>query len=138
MVVHTNSLRKLHNLALPFAAALAFGMEKVFNSELAYVAMPQDVLHQPLWISLVGGVAFFGLIDFYLNLRAAQYMPLYVYVPLSFAFGTCVQNFQSLVILSELADMKVYYAAFTLLGASLALIGALVIQSPNAWNGAKD
>merc|ERR1719491_1165932 len=55
-------------------------------------------------------------------------MPVHVYVPLSFAFCTLVQNFQGLFIFDEIKHMTATHSALTLLGAALALAGALTIQ----------
>lgn len=83
-----------------------------------------------MWLKLVVAVAFFGILDFYLNLRAAQRMPLHVYMPLSFAFGTLIQNYQGLFVFDEIKDMRVYHSALTIVGAASALAGALMIQPP--------
>lgn len=132
VVVHASSLgtNKMQSFALPCTTALAYGLEKVFNSELTYVPMPEKVLAEPLWLELIGAVSLFGLLDFYLNLRAAQHMPVHMYVPLSFAFGTFIQNFQGLVVFDEIKDMQFSHSFLTFLGVVLALTGALMIHPP--------
>jgi len=121
---------KLLSCALPMTTALSYGLGKVFNSELAYVPIPDHFLYEPLLFKLMGAILFFGLLDLCLNLQAAQRMPVHVYAPLYFAFGVLIQNFQGLVIFDEIKDMEVYHTALTFLGAGLALAGALMIQLP--------
>jgi len=130
--VHATPLgtNKMQFFALPCTTALVYGLEKVFNSELTYVPMPEKVLAEPLWLQLVGAVSLFGLLDFYLNLRAAQHMPVHMYVPLSFAFGTFIQNFQGLVVFDEIKGMQLSHSLLTFLGVTLALAGAFVINPP--------
>lgn len=132
-VVHRSSFaasNKLWSCALPLTTSLAYGLEKVFNSELTYVPMPafSKLLVDTEFVRLLSAIAFFGLLDFYLNMRAAKVMPLHQYIPLTFAFGTLIQNFQGLVVLDEIRDMQISHSVLTCLGAALALTGALTVQ----------
>jgi len=134
VIAHADSLgwvlasSKLYRFSLPIATALAYAVEKVFNTELGFVEKPQNIFLEPTWLCMVGMVALLGLTDFYLNMRAAGRMPVHMFVPLSFAFATSFQCFQAMVIFDEFADMSVFCCVMTSLGAGLALAGALLIQ----------
>lgn len=134
LLVHMDSFgclqptNKLYRCALPLTTALACGIEKVFNTELGFMQMPKQLLHQPLWLSMVASVGLLGLMDFYLNVRAAQRMSVQVYVPLAFAFGISLQCFQGMWVFDETKEMTVTHSLLTLMGIIFALTGALVIQ----------
>lgn len=136
VLVHADSFglllssSKLYRYSLPVATALAYAVEKVYNTELGFVQKPQNILLEPMWLFMVAAVALLGLTDFYLNVRAAERMPVHLFVPLSFAFGTSLQCFQAMVIFDEFVDMTYFCSAMTLLGAGLSLLGALMIQPP--------
>lgn len=118
---------------LPFATALAYGLEKVLNTELGFLEMPRDYLPtDPHWFKASAAVAALGLLDFYLNLRGVRLMAVQVFVPITFALGVLVQYFQSVVVLDEFAWMSRRDVAFSALGAALLLAGALCIQAPLA------
>jgi len=133
-IVHADSFgwivtdSKLYRYSLPVATALAYAVEKVYNTELGFIQRPQNILLEPMWLFMVIAVALLGLTDFYLNVRAAERMPVHLFVPLSFAFGHSLQCFQAMVIFDEFDDMTVFCSTMTLLGACLSLIGALMIQ----------
>jgi len=134
ILVHMDTLgcllptSKLYRAALPLTTSLACGIEKVFNTELGFVEMPDNLLKQPLWLSMAGAVAMLGLMDFYLNVRAAQRMSVQIYVPLAFAFGISLQCFQGMWVFNETEDMTLSSCLLTLLGIFFALAGALVIE----------
>jgi hypothetical protein len=134
MIVHADSIgclqpnSKLYKFALPFTTALACGVQKVFNTELGFMRMPENVLQEPLWLCMTASIAALGLLDFYLNLRAAQRMSVQVFVPCVFAFGIAFQCFQGMIVFAEFQDMSVECCVLTALGIFLALIGALIIQ----------
>jgi len=136
VIVHADSFgwllssSKLYRYSLPVATALAYAVEKVYNTELGFVQMPPNILREPTWLCMVAAVALLGLTDFYLNVRAAERMPVHLFVPLSFAFGTSLQCFQAMVIFDEFVDMTFFCSTMTLLGAALSLVGALLIQPP--------
>lgn len=136
VIVHADSFgwlvtsSNVYRYSLPIATALAYAVEKVYNTELGFVQRPQNIFLEPIWLCMVIAVALLGLTDFYLNVRAAQRMPVHLFVPLSFAFGTSLQCFQAMVIFDEFVDMTVFCSTMTLLGAALSLLGALMIQPP--------
>merc|ERR1719379_1163949 len=103
-------------------------MEKVFNTELGFVQRPENIFLEPLWLCMLGSIAALGLLDFYLNMRAAERMPVHLFVPLSFAFATCLQCLQAMFIFKEFVDMSVTSTSLTMLGAGMSLVGALMIQ----------
>lgn len=135
VIVHGDSLgfiqagSKLYKFSLPFAVALACGIEKVFNLELAFVKRPENLLEPPVWSCMVISIGALGLMDFYLNMRAASRMNVQVFVPLSFAFGITTQLLQGLIVFQEFDDVSVAARVMTSFGCLLALFGALVIQS---------
>merc|ERR1711953_1636214 len=71
--------------------------------------------------------------DFYLNLRGAKRMPVQVFAPLAFVLCTSLQYFQSIFVFGELWDLSLVNATFSVLGAFVALLGALIIQPPRLW-----
>lgn len=120
-------------IVLPLATGLAFGLEKVFNTEIGYVRPPDcvaAVLQQPRWIMMLLFIALLGLTDFYLNLRGAKCLPVQVFVPTSFALATALQYFQSITIFGEFKDMNQLEALLSMSGAALSLVGAIFIQPP--------
>mmetsp|Transcript_68153 Transcript_68153/g.197559 ORF Transcript_68153/g.197559 Transcript_68153/m.197559 type:complete len:338 (-) Transcript_68153:278-1291(-) len=130
----TKARHGLHYAVLPLATGLAFALEKVLNTELGYLRAPrspQEALQAPLWCGMVASIGVLGLTDFYLSVRGAATMPVQFFVPASFAFGTALQFFQSVVIFDEFAAMTPARAALSSSGAILALIGALLIQPPS-------
>jgi len=136
VIVHADSFgwvlssSKLYRYSLPVATGLAYAVEKVYNTELGFIQKPENILLEPTWLCMVIAVALLGLTDFYLNVRATQRMPVHLFVPLAFAFGTALQCMQAMVIFDEFADMTVFCSTMTLLGAGLSLVGALMIQPP--------
>jgi hypothetical protein len=113
---------------LPCATALAFGTEKIFNTELHYIHKPQHVLEDPLWLVVVGCVALLGILDFYLNLRGVARLPIQIFVPTVFALNTTIQYFQALMIFDEFAELPWHHIFLSGLGAVLSLVGALLIR----------
>lgn len=136
IIVHGDSLgcvqtsSRLYKFSLPFVTALALGVEKVFNLELGFMTMPSHVFdaRTPRWVAMVAGVAILGLLDFYLNMRAASRMSVHVFVPLSFSFGIAFQVFQGAVVFDEFENLPLQSIAITLGGCCMALFGSLVIQ----------
>lgn len=126
--------RKLHYILLPLAAGTAFGVEKVFNTEIGFIRppdnLPMGLLQSPGWTGMVAAIAALGLMDFYLNLRGAASMPVQVFLPSVFALSTTLQYFQSVVIFNEFKDLDPRWAAISLAGAGLSLVGAILIQPP--------
>jgi len=124
----------VHFFILPITTGLAFGVEKVFNTEIGFVHAPQDLpwglLDQPQWLAMAASIGALGLTDFYLNLRGAERMPVQIFVPTAFAFATSLQYFQSVVIFGELSEMDTKSAALSICGALASLAGALSIQPP--------
>jgi len=120
----------LRRTSLPVATGLAFGLEKVFNTELGFLKPPQAIFDNPAWTAMAAAIAALGLTDFYLNIRGAKRMPVQVFVPMVFALSTSVQYFQSVFIFGELEAMSTAHAALSILGAALSLVGALTIQPP--------
>mmetsp|Transcript_45988 Transcript_45988/g.142509 ORF Transcript_45988/g.142509 Transcript_45988/m.142509 type:complete len:336 (-) Transcript_45988:20-1027(-) len=124
----------VHFLALPLATGLAFGLEKVFNTEVGFLqpppGLPWGFVEEPQWAAMVVAIGLLGLTDFYLNLRGAQRMPVQVFLPTSFAFATLLQYVQSALIFGEFKDMDAHHRAVSVLGACLSLAGALCIQPP--------
>jgi len=119
----------LFKFALPFTTVLAAGLQKVFNRELGLIKTPENIFHDRLWLFMMGSVAYLGIVDFYLNLRAAQRMSVQVYVPLAFAFNITLMCFQGMVIFDEFHNMTASFCVWTLLGIALVLSGALIIQT---------
>lgn len=112
---------------LPLATALAFALEKVFNTELGFMHLPKSV-RDPGWLFMSTAVAACGVLDFYLNLRGAQRLPIQVFVPLVFAFTTGLLYIQSVMVFNEFEHATVPCKVFSFSGALLSLCGALVIQ----------
>mmetsp|Transcript_16502 Transcript_16502/g.47857 ORF Transcript_16502/g.47857 Transcript_16502/m.47857 type:complete len:324 (-) Transcript_16502:194-1165(-) len=125
--------RGLRGMTLPLATGLGFAVEKVLNTELGFIRAPQhfeELLQAHLWCCMAASVGVLGLVDLYLNLRGAATMRVQLFLPLTFAFGTTLQFFQSAVIFNEFAELTQSRMALSGLGAVLALIGALLIQPP--------
>lgn len=119
---------KLYRFSLPVATALAYAVEKVFNTELGFIEKPENVFLEPLWLGMVIAVGALGITDFYLNTRAAERMPVHLFAPLTFAFATSLQCLQAMIIFDEFINMSFFGSLATLLGVGLALTGALLIQ----------
>lgn len=119
----------LFKFALPFTTVLAAALQKVFNRELGLIKTPENIFHDRLWLFMMGSMAYLALVDFYLNLRAAQRMSVQVYVPLGFAFNITLMCFQGMVIFDELHNMTASSCVLTLVGIALVLSGAVMIQT---------
>lgn len=135
VIEHKDAVRSLlpkmgQDFLLPFLVALAFCLEKVFNTEVGNVSHVQDLWEQPKWALMLLFIAGLGLCDFYFNLRGVKHMPVQVFVPISFAFNTVLQYFQGLVILDEFENMKHWRISACMCGALCALVGAICIQPP--------
>jgi len=120
-------------LVLPTAAGLAFALGKLFNTELGFVAAPQTpqgALEAPVWAGMTLVMGLLGLIDFYLNVRAAARMPVQIFLPISFTVATMLQLYQSMAIFGEFQGMLPMHSALSVGGAAVALCGALLIQPP--------
>ncbi|CAE8603586.1 unnamed protein product, partial [Polarella glacialis] len=126
-----SSSRGVQYFVLPFATGLGFGLEKVFNTEMGYLKVPEtwaDLQREPLWATMGVGIALLGLTDFYLNLRGAKRLPVKVFVPGSFALATAMQFVQSVTLFGEFKQMTNYAALLSISGACLSLLGAMCIQ----------
>lgn len=124
--------RRSHSI-LPLTTALAFGIEKVFNTELGFTDPPHSLSEIPqkaVWTGMWLAVLILALLDFHLNLRGARTMPVQIFVPMVFAFNTSLQFFQSFAIFDEFQHVDSTHLAIALPGALLSLFGALMIQ-PN-------
>jgi len=122
-----------HCATLPLATGVAFALEKVFNTEIGFLKTPEDMqglLQAPMWVGMVISIAILGLLDFYLNLRAAARMPVQVFLPMYFALATSLQFFQSVVVFSEFAQMNALHSGLSLAGAFVSLAGAMLINPP--------
>jgi len=133
--------QSVQRACLPCATALAFGTEKIFNTELHYIHKPQHVLEDPLWLVVVGCVALLGILDFYLNLRGVARLPIQFFVPIVFALNTTIQYFQALVIFDEFAELPWHQVVLSGFGAVLSFVGAMLIRpreestnSDSLWN----
>jgi len=121
-----------HFLILPITTGLAFGIEKVFNTEIGFLHLPADfagLLKQPQWMAMAAAICALGLTDLYLNLRGAQKMPVQVFIPGAFAFATSLQFLQSVFVFGELKDMDTKDAVLAMIGACASLAGAIGLQT---------
>lgn len=75
-------------------------------------------------------VVSFALLNFYLNLKGSQSMPVNLFIPLAFALRTIIQFFQSAAILDEFVNVSAIHTWISLFGSMCALVGALCIQPP--------
>lgn len=123
-----------HYLILPITTGLAFGIEKVFNTEIGFLHLPDDLpaglLKQPQWMAMAAAIGALGLTDLYLNLRGARSMPVQAFVPAAFAFGTALQFLQSVFVFGELKEMDTKDAVLSMIGACASLAGAVGLQPP--------
>lgn len=123
-----------HYLILPVTTGLAFGMEKVFNTEIGFVRLPADLpmgfFKEPQFLTMGAAILALGLTDLYLNLRGAQKMPVQIFIPTAFAFCTSLQFLQSVFVFGELNEMDTKDAVLSMMGACASLVGAVVIQPP--------
>eukprot|EP00747_Dinoflagellata_sp_TGD_P018587 gnl/TRDRNA2_/TRDRNA2_126600_c0_seq1.p1 gnl/TRDRNA2_/TRDRNA2_126600_c0~~gnl/TRDRNA2_/TRDRNA2_126600_c0_seq1.p1 ORF type:complete len:338 (-),score=52.01 gnl/TRDRNA2_/TRDRNA2_126600_c0_seq1:6-1019(-) len=122
--------RGLLQFAMPFATALAYSLEKVFNTELGFIPVPESLKEDPQWLGLVAAIVLLGVLDFYLNLRGAQSMPVQVFVPVTFSLCTMLQYLQSVMIFNEFRHMSWLAIVLSLSGACLSLAGAVCINPP--------
>jgi len=81
-------------------------------------------------------VVSFALLNFYLNLKGSQSMPVNLFIPLAFALRTIIQFFQSAAILDEFVNVSAAHTLISLFGSMCALVGALCIQPPRVENDA--
>merc|ERR1712151_709140 len=113
--------QRFHYFTLPLATGLAFGLEKVFNTEIGFIAapenLPQGFITEPHWTGMGASIGLLGLTDFYLNLRGAQRMPVQVFVPASFAISTSLQYFQSVAIFQEFTHSNFWHTFISICGA---------------------
>jgi len=123
-------LSTVRRFLLPFITALAYCMEKIFNAELGALRSPEELREQPRWWGVLLGLVALGACDLHFNLRGAQRLPVQFFVPVYMAFGTIIQCFQGMVILNELAGLSILRIGASLLGALIALAGALLIRPP--------
>eukprot|EP00929_Paragymnodinium_shiwhaense_P105592 TRINITY_DN70635_c0_g1_i1.p1 TRINITY_DN70635_c0_g1~~TRINITY_DN70635_c0_g1_i1.p1 ORF type:complete len:322 (-),score=19.30 TRINITY_DN70635_c0_g1_i1:53-1018(-) len=119
-----------HNITLPVATGLAYGLEKVFNTEIGFMKAPRNMLASPRYTCTAGAIVLLGVLDFYLNLRGAKKMPVQVFVPIVFALSTVIQYAQSVFIFNEFALMSRSDAIFSMAGATMSLAGAICIKPP--------
>mmetsp|Transcript_56310 Transcript_56310/g.131964 ORF Transcript_56310/g.131964 Transcript_56310/m.131964 type:complete len:389 (+) Transcript_56310:47-1213(+) len=116
------------------AASLAFGLEKVVNTLLGSFTFSFDMLLHPpehaASISMASAVVAFGILDLYLTDRGTGKMTVKVFAPVVFAYGQCLQVFQSIFIFEDFKGTAGENVFFALLGAVLSLLGALAIDPP--------
>mmetsp|Transcript_68674 Transcript_68674/g.128119 ORF Transcript_68674/g.128119 Transcript_68674/m.128119 type:complete len:368 (-) Transcript_68674:112-1215(-) len=116
------------------AASLAFGLEKVVNTLLGGFTFSFDMLLHPdehfASISMATAVVAFGILDLYLTDRGTGKMTVKVFAPVVFAYGQCLQVFQSIFIFEDFKHSAIENVFFALLGAVLSLLGALAIDPP--------
>jgi hypothetical protein len=124
---------KSRGWTLPATAGLAYGLEKVFNTELGLVNSPHALfpLEWSPWIGMIFAVVGLGLLDLYLNLRGAQKLPVQVFAPIGAAFSTSVQYLQSVFIFDEFIGMSRLNMLLSLSGALMACVGMLFIKPPD-------
>ena len=124
-------------MTLPAATALAFALEKVFNTDIGFLDAPADTDGYFAWARLGLPIAALGLTDVYLNIRAAQRFSAQACVPAALACSTLIQYFQSMVIFGELRRLEEWRVIVSSAGAVASLLGALCIQSPdvNVFSG---
>lgn len=120
---------------LPLATGLAFGLEKVFNTEIGCMDGPENLpwglLHAPsTWVLMVVAIAILGCTDFYLNLRGAKKMPVQIFIPCVFTLATSLQYMQSIVIFGEFVHLSTGDKVISIGGAFMSLVGALCISPP--------
>lgn len=122
---------RCRNFTLPLLTGLAFATSKVLNSEIGFLPFPHDAPPSAQWLGMAAGIAFLGLIDFYLNMRATRLMSVQVFVPVSFVWSIGLQYFQSVVLFRELAELSSIHVVLSCGGAFMSLLGAICIQVPN-------
>lgn len=120
----------LQKFTLPFAATLAYSVEKVMNSLLGIIGAPKDFYLNPKWDGMVILISLLGLIDLYLNMRGVKRMPMQVFVPVVFALTNVTLYFQSAWVFEAFHEMSWLNIGMSSAGAGLALIGALLLQPP--------
>lgn len=127
---------RVRHLTLPFNISLTFALEKVLNTELGV-----SIAHKPTsgvvvsawqmkiwWASITVAIDALALLNFYLTVRCARLLPVRVSAPLGFAFGTCLQLFQSIAILDEFRTMDLFRKAMVLLGTCLSFLSAFCLE----------
>lgn len=125
--------KDFRSVSLPLATGLAFALQKVFNTEIGFLARHngmEDFFDNPGYIAMCLGVGVLGIMDFYLNSRGAQALPVQVFVPVSFALCTSLQLFQSIVVFQEFSEMDALSVTQTSCGAITSLVGAMLIKPP--------
>lgn len=120
----------LQHLVLPFISACTFCTEKIFNTEAGYAPSLSILFSNSQWCLVIAGVVVLGAFDFYYCLRGIEYMPVHIFVPVSFAFTTTLLYIQGLLVLDEFQGMETYHIVCSMGGAFTALIGALYIRPP--------
>jgi uncharacterized membrane protein len=118
---------------LPMTTGIAFALGKAFNTELGLRIHGHSQEHNLRSLSVwwMGAmVAFCGLLDFYLNLRGAKVLPVPAFIPIVFAIGTSLQYLQSGFIFDEFSDIPRTSRGLSMLGAAMALLGAVLIRPP--------
>jgi hypothetical protein len=122
-----------HYFTLPVATGLAFGLEKVFNTEIGLLmhghSAEENLARPEIWI-MASMIVVLGVLDLYLNLRGAKVLPVQAFIPMTFAFATSLQFFQSMFIFGEFVRVSPADRALSVLGALMALVGTLIIQPP--------
>lgn len=124
-------LPRVQRVTLPVITALDYGLGKVFNSQLRFLKMPENIIEEPLWLATVLMVALLGLGDLYCNLRGASRFPISVFVPVVFAGCTLIQYLQAVLLFDEGDNLSLRDFVLSLLGALWCLIGALMISPPS-------
>lgn len=122
----------------PPSEALADGLEHILITAVGFASSPTALLREPVWWLIFLAIGCLAITVFCFNIKGAKVMPVNVFVPMSFAFRTVIQFFQSAVILDEFAHLAAHCTILSVVGASVALLGALFIQPPGAGAGIKD
>lgn len=118
---------RVHAVTLPLEIALINACQKVFVREVGFL----DAADTFAWACFSSVIAGAGIIIFFLNLRAAQRLPVQAFIPTAFACISTLQYFQSMVIFGEIRKLETWKAALSATGALASLVGALCIQPPD-------
>lgn len=129
---------RFRSFTLPLVTGLTFAISKVFNTEIGFVSLPNNLLEEPKWMCMAIAIALLGLFDLYLNLRATRLMAVHVFVPVAFVWAITLQFFQSVALFSEFNGLSIAQVTLSIAGACLSLVGAIGLQIPPKSEGAED
>jgi len=111
---------------LTFTTALSFGMQKVMNTELGFAKVGDE--HRLTWLACVASILLLALINFYFVLRTAKHLKVRTSAVLGWAFGSCLQLFQSIAVLDEFSGIGSFRTFATLGGACISFAGAFYLE----------